>query len=122
MKHLSFHFHIEKHSFTNTLFISSFFDYNAGSESFKQSPNVSFDNIDYNDPIALKNAQESLLREQFVKIEIVKTVRKALENCFRVAGPNANEDCREIAEKYMNMLPDGRAQGFLGYQRNDPSK
>ncbi|KAG7864989.1 hypothetical protein KL918_005115 [Ogataea parapolymorpha] len=89
---------------------------------FKKSPDVSFDDIDYRDPLELKKAQESLMREQFIKVEVLKIVRKALENCFRVNGPNAHEECRNLANRYLDLLPESRAQGFLGYQRNDPSK
>ncbi|KAG7880858.1 hypothetical protein KL905_002274 [Ogataea polymorpha] len=89
---------------------------------FKKSPDVSFDDIDYRDPLELKKAQESLMREQFIKLEVLKIVRKALENCFKVNGPNAYEDCRNLANRYLDLLPESRAQGFLGYQRNDPSK
>lgn len=89
---------------------------------FQHAPQVSFDEIDYRNSNDLKAAQESLLKEQFVQIEVLKVVRKALENCFRVNGPNGYEDCREIADKYLNLLPDARASGYLGYQRNDPSK
>ncbi|ODQ48620.1 hypothetical protein PICMEDRAFT_14160 [Pichia membranifaciens NRRL Y-2026] len=89
---------------------------------FKHAPSVSFDEIDYRNEVDLKKAQESMLKEQFVKIEVVKIVRKALENCFKVNGPNGYEDCREIADKYMALLPESRAQGYLGYQRNDPTK
>lgn len=89
---------------------------------FQHAPEVSFDEIDYRNAADLKDAQESLLKEQFVKVEVVKIVRKALENCFKVNGPNGYEDCREIADKYMALLPESRASGYLGYQRNDPTK
>ncbi|GMG48695.1 unnamed protein product [Ambrosiozyma monospora] len=83
---------------------------------------ISFDEIDYRNTHDLRRAQESLLREQFVKIEALKIVRKALENCFKVNGPNGFEECRNLADKYLDLLPESRAQGYLGYQRNDPSK
>ncbi|GMM31105.1 hypothetical protein DAMA08_038500 [Martiniozyma asiatica (nom. inval.)] len=91
-------------------------------ETFKHAPEVSFDEIDYRNPVDLKNAQESMLKEQFVKIEYLKMVRKALENCWKVSGPNGYEDCRELADKYLALLPESRVQGYLGYQRNDPTK
>ncbi len=92
------------------------------SRDFKKSPDVSFDEIDYRNPLDLKNAQESMLREQFIRIEALKMVRKALENCFRVNGPSGFEECRDLADKYLALLPNSRGEGFLGYQRNDPSK
>ncbi|VEU21282.1 DEKNAAC102596 [Brettanomyces naardenensis] len=93
-----------------------------GRPKFQHAPEVSFDEIDYRNPQDLKAAQESMLKEQFVRVEMVKMVRKALETCFKVNGPNGYEECRNLADKYMDMLPDYRAQGYLGYQRNDPTK
>ncbi|ODV96676.1 hypothetical protein PACTADRAFT_48499 [Pachysolen tannophilus NRRL Y-2460] len=87
-----------------------------------RSPNVSFDTINYAEPEQLRLAQESMLREQLVRVAALKVVRKALEKCYAVTAPNHYEDCREIAEKYMDMLPNHRVQGYLGYQKNDPSK
>ncbi|QPG72838.1 hypothetical protein FOA43_000140 [Brettanomyces nanus] len=93
-----------------------------GRPKFEHAPEVSFDEIDYRNHADLKAAQESMLKEQFVKVEMVKFVRKALENCFKVNGPNGYEECRNLADKYLDMLPECRAQGYLGYQRNDPKK
>ncbi|KAF6010374.1 hypothetical protein HII13_003148 [Brettanomyces bruxellensis] len=94
----------------------------AGRPKFEHAPEVSFDEIDYKNPNELKAARESMLKEQFVRVEMLKIVRKALETCFQVNGPNNYEECRNLADKYLDMLPDHRAQGYLGYQRNDPSK
>ncbi|CDK26431.1 unnamed protein product [Kuraishia capsulata CBS 1993] len=63
-----------------------------------------------------------MLREQWVRVAALKTVRKALENCYKISGPNHYEDCRQIADMYLDMLKDHRVGGYLGYQRNDPSK
>ncbi|CDO53334.1 NIDM subunit of mitochondrial NADH:ubiquinone oxidoreductase (complex I), putative [Geotrichum candidum] len=83
---------------------------------------VSFDDIDYSDAKALRSAQDSLIREQWIRVEALKTVRRALEKCFQTQGPNQYENCKDIAEKYLDMLPTHRVQGYLAYQRNDPRK
>ncbi|CAM9011987.1 unnamed protein product [Wickerhamomyces anomalus] len=83
---------------------------------------VSFDNIDYEDPIALRSAQESMLREQWIRSNALRVCRRALEKCYRHHGVNHYEECRDLAEKYMQMLPTHKVKGFYGYQRNDPSK
>ncbi|AOW00797.1 hypothetical protein B0I72DRAFT_142181 [Yarrowia lipolytica] len=83
---------------------------------------VSFDDINYNDHKKVREAQESYTREQFIRLEALKTVRKALEKCYEESGPNHFEDCKNLAEQYLDMLPTHRLQGYLGYQRNDPSK
>ncbi|VVT55779.1 uncharacterized protein SAPINGB_P004734 [Magnusiomyces paraingens] len=83
---------------------------------------VSFDDIDYSDNQALKQAQESFVREQWIRVEALKTVRRALEKCFQTQGVNQYENCKDIAEKYLDMLPTHRVKGYLAYQRNDPRK
>lgn len=88
----------------------------------ERAPHVSFDEIDYSDTEALKLAQDSMLKEQHVKAAMLKYVRRALEGCFKTSGPNHFEDCREIRERYMNLLPESIIQGYQGYQKTDPSK
>jgi hypothetical protein len=63
------------------------------------------------------------VREQWIRMSALKTVRKALEKCYRHHGVNHFEDCRELAERYMQMLDThGNVKGYYGYQKNDPSK
>lgn len=61
---------------------------------------VSFDEIDYSDPKALRSAQDSIVREQWIRVQAVNTVRRALEKCFQTQGPNQYENCKDIAGKY----------------------
>lgn len=83
---------------------------------------MSFDNIDYTNESQIAAAQDSMIREQWVRVSALKTVRRALEKCYKVSGVNQYEDCKPLAEKYLDMLPNHRVSGYLGYQKNDPSK
>lgn len=87
-----------------------------------RAPHVSFDNIDYTNSEQLYQAQDSMIREQWVRVSALKTVRRALEKCYKISGVNHYEECKPLAEKYMQMLPDHRVSGYMGYQKNDPSK
>ncbi|KAK9353199.1 hypothetical protein V1505DRAFT_362642 [Lipomyces doorenjongii] len=89
---------------------------------FKRWKKVSFDDIDYNDPVQLRAAQESELQHQWVKQYALRVVRDALNLCYETRGVNATEDCRDLALKYLEMLPTHRLHGYAGIQRNDPSK
>lgn len=83
---------------------------------------VSFDDIDYSDHRQLRKAQTSMLREQAIRVKALDVVRRALEKCFETQGPNQLENCRDLAERYLEMLPTHEMRGFLKYQRNDPTK
>lgn len=83
---------------------------------------VSFDEINYDDREQVRQAQESLIREQAIRVQALDTVRKALEKCFETQGPNQQENCKHLAERYLDLLPTSEMRGFLSYQRNDPTK
>jgi len=81
---------------TNECFFFCFFL--LGQEHIRPE-SVSFDDIDYSDAKALRSAQDSLIREQWIRVEALKTVRRALEKCFQTQGPNQYENCKDIAGK-----------------------
>lgn len=83
---------------------------------------MSFDTIDYEDPVALRSAQESMIREQYIRANALKVCRRALEKCYKHHGVNNYEECRDLAEKYLKLLPTSKIEGYAGYQFNDPSK
>jgi len=83
---------------------------------------VSFDNIDYNDHRQVRQAQDSLICEQAIRVQSLDVIRKALEKCFETQGPNKFENCKDLAERYLDLLPSSEMRGYLSYQRNDPTK
>ncbi|KAK9450374.1 uncharacterized protein V1518DRAFT_413694 [Limtongia smithiae] len=83
---------------------------------------VSFDEIDYSDPAQLRAAQRSEMQHQWVKLYALRTVRDALRLCYETRGVNALEDCRDLALRYLEMLPTHKLHGYSAIQRNDPSK
>lgn len=58
---------------------------------------MSFDDIDYNDPKQLRAAQQSMVREQWIRVEALKVMRHALEKCFQTQGNNQYENCKDLA-------------------------
>lgn len=52
-----------------------------------------FDGVDYNDQAALKAAQDSVLREQWVKSMMARLVRDEMGKCYRREGVNHLERC-----------------------------
>ena len=52
--------------------------------------------------------------ESWVKAMEVRLVREELEKCRKGEGPNAMENCRWLAEKYMQMLQDNKVSARGG--------
>lgn len=61
---------------------------------------VSFDDIDYNNQRQIKAAQDSMLREQWIRVEALKVMRRALEKCYETQGQNQYENCKDLAGKF----------------------
>lgn len=61
----------------------------------RKKPTVppTFDNVDYNDTIALKKAQDAILREQWVRSMMCRLVRDEMGKCYRREGVNHLERC-----------------------------
>ena len=69
------------------------------SESFKASKPVvppSFDGVDYDDNKALKAAQDSIIREQWVQSMMARLIREEMGKCYRREGVNHLEKCAHL--------------------------
>lgn len=72
------------------------------SEMFKASkPTVppTFDGVDYDDNKALKAAQDSVIREQWVQSMMARLVREELGKCYYREGVNHLEKCGHLRGK-----------------------
>ncbi|KAK7907898.1 hypothetical protein PG985_015201 [Apiospora marii] len=91
------------------------------SEAFlAKKPKVAptFDGVDYDDNKALKAAQDSIVREQWVQVMMGRLVREELSKCYYREGVNHLEKCGHLREKYLQMLDKHRVRGFLFEQQN----
>lgn len=94
------------------------------SEMFKAAkPTVppTFDGVDYDDNKALKAAQDSIIREQWVQSMMARLVREELGKCYYREGVNHLEKCGHLRGKFsceehgkgQDAFGEGvRAQGF----------
>jgi len=58
-----------------------------------------FDGVDYDDNAALKAAQDSIIREQWVRSMMARLVRDELGKCYRREGVNHLEKCGHLRGK-----------------------
>lgn len=56
--------------------------------------------------------RDDFIRESWVKAMEAKLVRDELEKCQKTEGVNHYENCRWLADKYLQMLRDNRVKGY----------
>lgn len=83
---------------------------------------VSFDDINYENFPEVAAARASMLREQWIRTYALRVTRDALRKCKQYHGQDAQKNCRPLVLKYMKMLETYPLEGYLGYQKNDPSQ
>ncbi|KAL5503898.1 hypothetical protein ACEPAH_7969 [Sanghuangporus vaninii] len=58
------------------------------------------------------HARDEQIRESWVRAMEVKIVRDELTKCQRTEGVNHYENCKSLAEKYLQMLRENRVKGY----------
>ncbi|KAK6543983.1 hypothetical protein TWF694_000700 [Orbilia ellipsospora] len=81
-----------------------------------------FEGVDYDDNKALKDAQDAIIREQWVKLMMGRLVRDELAKCYRKHGVNHLEKCGVLRERYMELLPHAKIRGYRFEQTTFPPK
>jgi hypothetical protein len=67
-----------------------------------------FEGVDYDDNVALKAAQDAIIREQWVKSMMARLVREEMGKCYRREGVNHLEKCGVLRGKMIISLQDER--------------
>ncbi|EGS18007.1 uncharacterized protein CTHT_0060200 [Thermochaetoides thermophila DSM 1495] len=95
------------------------------SEAFlAKKPQVppTFDGVDYEDNKRLKQAQDAIIREQWVQVMMGRLVREELSKCYYREGVNHLEKCGKLRERYLQLLANAKVKGYLFEQQNYWSK
>ncbi|EMG48986.1 NADH-ubiquinone oxidoreductase subunit, mitochondrial, putative [Candida maltosa Xu316] len=91
-------------------------------ENHQRPELVSFDDINYSDLNQVNAARSSMTREQWIRVYELRVTHEALRKCKQYHQDDAARNCKPLVLKYMKMLETYPIQGYLAYQRNDPSK
>lgn len=73
------------------------------------------------DPVKYLLATEQRARERQVAYETVRLLREDVIECYRKEGVNHYENCREVAEKFYNLVQK-KDMGQLHPKWNNPDK
>ncbi|KFZ12748.1 hypothetical protein V502_06940 [Pseudogymnoascus sp. VKM F-4520 (FW-2644)] len=74
---------------------------------------ASFDGVDYDDTPRLKQAQDAILREQWVRSMMARLVREEMGKCYYREGVNHLEKCGALRERYFELLKESKVRGYL---------
>ncbi|ROV97312.1 hypothetical protein VSDG_04684 [Cytospora chrysosperma] len=91
------------------------------SEAFlAKKPTVppTFDGVDFDDSKRLRQAQDAIIREQWVQVMMGRLVREELSKCYYREGVNHLEKCGHLRERYLQMLEKHKVRGYLFEQKN----
>ncbi|GJC92334.1 NADH-ubiquinone oxidoreductase 12 kDa subunit [Colletotrichum higginsianum] len=73
-------------------------------------------------PKAFKQAQDAIIREQWVGAMMLRLVGEELGKCYKKEGVNHLEKCGHLREKYLVLLKEKKVKGTLFEQQNYISK
>ncbi len=72
-----------------------------------------FDGVDFDDTTRLKQAQDAILREQWVQVMMGRLVREELGKCYYREGVNHLENCGRL--RGQSTLGEGHGMGTREY-------
>ncbi|TBU32553.1 NADH-ubiquinone oxidoreductase 12 kDa subunit [Dichomitus squalens] len=56
--------------------------------------------------------REQILRESWIRTMEAKLVRDQLDHCYQSEGVNHLESCKDLRERYLDMLKENRVKGY----------
>ncbi|KAG9120316.1 hypothetical protein FRC07_004235 [Ceratobasidium sp. 392] len=56
--------------------------------------------------------RDNHIRESWIKVMETRLVREELQKCHKFEGVNHYQSCKELAEKYIDLLKDAKLKGY----------
>ncbi|CAE6537135.1 unnamed protein product [Rhizoctonia solani] len=58
------------------------------------------------------DSRDKIIRESWIRTMEARLVREELQKCHKFEGVNHYQSCKELAEKYIDLLKDAKVKGF----------
>ncbi|KAJ1982806.1 hypothetical protein H4R35_000165 [Dimargaris xerosporica] len=75
-----------------------------------------FDELESGDHIGYRRARDQYLRESWIRVMELRIVKDRIKQCYLTEGVNYRQNCRDLAELYLDMA---KAYRLRGYKRVD---
>ncbi|ORZ39655.1 hypothetical protein BCR44DRAFT_1412053 [Catenaria anguillulae PL171] len=73
--------------------------------------------VDLNDPIAVLEARDQHLRQEWVEVMKTKIIREKLVRCYKREGVNHVDNCTHLVEAYVDRLKRGGIKSWRQFNR-----
>ncbi|CAI7678575.1 unnamed protein product [Penicillium pancosmium] len=77
-----------------------------------------YEGVDFEDNVAVHNARDAIIREQWVRSMMSRLVGEELGKCYAREGVNHFEKCGVLREKYFELLNERKIKGYLFQEKN----
>ncbi|KAJ5547408.1 NADH-ubiquinone oxidoreductase 12 kda subunit [Penicillium frequentans] len=77
-----------------------------------------YEGVDFEDNVAVHNARDAIIREQWVRSMMSRLVGEELGKCYAREGVNHLEKCGVLREKYFELLGERKIKGYLFQEKN----
>ncbi|KAK5788279.1 hypothetical protein VI817_009237 [Penicillium citrinum] len=77
-----------------------------------------YEGVDFEDNVAVHNARDAIIREQWVRSMMSRLVGEELGKCYAREGVNHLEKCGVLREKYFELLNERKIKGYLFQEKN----
>ncbi|KAJ5917165.1 NADH-ubiquinone oxidoreductase 12 kDa subunit mitochondrial precursor [Penicillium verhagenii] len=77
-----------------------------------------YEGVDFEDNVAVHNARDAIIREQWVRSMMSRLVGEELGKCYAREGVNHLEKCGTLREKYFELLGERKIKGYLFQEKN----
>ncbi|KAJ5081164.1 NADH-ubiquinone oxidoreductase 12 kda subunit [Penicillium angulare] len=77
-----------------------------------------YEGVDFEDNVAVHNARDAIIREQWVRSMMSRLVGEELGKCYAREGVNHLEKCGVLREKYFELLKERKIKGYLFQEKN----
>ncbi|KAJ5875390.1 uncharacterized protein N7473_012737 [Penicillium subrubescens] len=77
-----------------------------------------YEGVDFEDNVAVHNARDAIIREQWVRSMMARLVGEELGKCYAREGVNHLEKCGVLREKYFELLKERKVKGYLFQEKN----
>ncbi|GAD98985.1 hypothetical protein AN7561.2 [Paecilomyces variotii No. 5] len=81
-----------------------------------------YEGVDFEDNVAVHNARDAIIREQWVRSMMSRLVGEELSKCYQREGVNHLEKCGKLRERYFELLSERKIKGYLFEEKNYFSK
>ncbi|GBC03833.1 hypothetical protein RclHR1_05350007 [Rhizophagus clarus] len=77
--------------------------------------------VEPSDRPGILDAREQKIREDWIKVMELRLIRDQLRKCYKTESVNHYQNCKELAEKYLDLLKESKIKGWKSLNESKSS-